>query len=498
MAQTWRSMHMVLISRVSALLNPALAPGAETDYLLQFTSETQLIPTFTSMISLVSVKLPKFIVKVLFPLVALLGIVTLVSVHSGVTGTALIEVLRAGANSTFGTGVMASGHRILPQNVVFQFIDTKNKQGPKEDVLKINTATYDEVMHQEILVPKDMDVSTIGVPEDPASYVRANATIMALVRNDEIRAIERTMRQFEKKFNSKFRYPYTFLNDEPFDEKFMARIRTFTQAEVNFVHIPPEVWNKPEWVDTDKEATNMDRLEKLNVAYAKKASYHNMCRFYSKSFYNLPEMQKYKYYWRIEPGVKFYTDLGYDVFKYLAHTQKLYGFTINLYDIDESIETLFPETIKFLNEGDNYKYVNENGAFQWITENQQNPKKARVANGYSTCHFWSNFEIADMDFYRGEAYSQWVEYLDRTGNFYYERWGDAPVHSLGLALFADKRRIHWFRDIGYWHAPYTNCPRTGNTRGCLVGKFDDSNHNLDQNCMATWIDYEAGDLGAIY
>lgn len=33
---------------------------------------------------------------------------------------------------------------------------------------------------------------------------------------------------------------------------------------------------------------------------------------------------------------------------------------------------------------------------------------------------WSNFEIADMDFWRGPAYTAFFDYLDATGGFYYE------------------------------------------------------------------------------
>jgi alpha 1,2-mannosyltransferase len=46
------------------------------------------------------------------------------------------------------------------------------------------------------------------------------------------------------------------------------------------------------------------------------------------------------------------------------------------------------------------------------------------------------------------------EYLDKAGGFYYERWGDAPVHSIGAALFAKKEQIHFFDDIGYRHEPF--------------------------------------------
>lgn len=107
---------------------------------------------------------------------------------------------------------------------------------------------------------------------------------------------------------------------------------------------------------------------------------------------------------------------------------------------------------------------------------------------------WSNFEIANMDFWRGEAYTKFFEYLENTGGFYYEvrfgisfrfvfadrlpftqRWGDAPVHSIAAALFTRKDQIHFFKDIGklwvilsrihnlsfagYKHAEFAHCPQ---------------------------------------
>lgn len=71
---------------------------------------------------------------------------------------------------------------------------------------------------------------------------------------------------------------------------------------------------------------------------------------------------------------------------------------------------------------------------------------------------WSNFEIADLDFWRGEAYSTYFEKLDSAGGFYYERWGDAPVHSIGAALLAPRDKLHFFHDIGYRHEPFEHCP----------------------------------------
>jgi hypothetical protein len=33
---------------------------------------------------------------------------------------------------------------------------------------------------------------------------------------------------------------------------------------------------------------------------------------------------------------------------------------------------------------------------------------------------WSNFEIADMDLWRSKAYSDYFDFLDEQGGFYYE------------------------------------------------------------------------------
>jgi alpha 1,2-mannosyltransferase len=39
---------------------------------------------------------------------------------------------------------------------------------------------------------------------------------------------------------------------------------------------------------------------------------------------------------------------------------------------------------------------------------------------YNACHFWSNFEIADLDFWRSDVYMKYFEFLDQKGGFYYE------------------------------------------------------------------------------
>ena len=40
---------------------------------------------------------------------------------------------------------------------------------------------------------------------------------------------------------------------------------------------------------------------------------------------------------------------------------------------------------------------------------------------YNMCHFWSNFEIARLDFFRSREYEEFFEMMDRSGGFWMER-----------------------------------------------------------------------------
>jgi mannosyltransferase len=178
------------------------------------------------------------------------------------------------------------------------------------------------------------------------------------------------------------------------------------------------------------------------VQYMDKLSYHQMCRWNSGMFSEHPALAEYQYYWRVEPNVHFFCNIDYDVFAWMQDHNKTYGFNINIYDSPDSVETLWPETKKFIQ--DHPEYVHENNAREWLEDGSRRPENFETAHGYSTCHFWSNFEIGDLAFWRSQKYRDYFNHLDRAGGFFYERWGDAPVHSVALGLFEDKSKIHWY------------------------------------------------------
>ncbi|ODQ82217.1 glycosyltransferase family 15 protein [Babjeviella inositovora NRRL Y-12698] len=358
----------------------------------------------------------------------------------------------------------------------------------RKEIIKDNMKHYTEFVLTKINEPKTGNL--VRGPAEKEEYVLANATLLVLVRNKELDGLIKTITQIEEKFNKKFHYPYTLINDEAFTDNFKKKVEEVASGKIEYVHLTPEEWGTPSHLDQKKIDRAFDMMEEQHIQYGTLLSYRHMCRFNSATFYNLPALKKYKWYWRFEPDTDYYCEIDYDLFKFMEDNDKTYGFTINLYDHPITVETLWRVTMEFVKE--HPEYVHPNGAFEWLTNDLQNPWHALFTGGYSGCHFWSNFEIGDMDFFRAEPYTKWMERLNENGGFYYERWGDAPVHSIGLGLFADKSKVHWFRDIGYRHGPYANCPNSDKCRGCRATEFGPESL-YTENCMAQWIDYSMVD-----
>ncbi|KAF8808933.1 glycosyl transferase [Phlegmacium glaucopus] len=273
---------------------------------------------------------------------------------------------------------------------------------------------------------------------------RANAVIVALVRNSDLAGITSTITQLERQFNEHFQYPYVLLNDVPFEQTFKDRVVKLTKSKVEFGFVPAEHWNQPEWIDETKASSARQRMHEEGVVYG--GQYRNMCRFFTGFWFRHELLAQYRYYWR--PDVKFYCDISYDPFL-LQKENKVYGFTISLYEFQSTITSLWGIVKAYI---DHYPtLLHPENALNFIS------KDAGVT--YNGCHFWSNFEIADFNFWRSDTYLGFFDFLDRSGGFYYERWGDAPIHSIAVSLFTHKNQIHFFNDIGYGHIPYQHCPQ---------------------------------------
>ncbi|KAJ7723714.1 glycolipid 2-alpha-mannosyltransferase-domain-containing protein [Mycena olivaceomarginata] len=393
---------------------------------------------------------------------------------------------------------------------------------------------------------------------------KANATIVMLARNGDINGV----------FNTRFGYPYVFLNEEPFSDEFKRSIFALTKNKVEFGLIPKEHWYQPDWIDEERARASRKKMEEEHVIYGGSVPYRNMCRFNSGFFFRHELLDKYRYYWRVEPDVRFFCTLSYDPFLFMQDESKKYGFTISLPEYGATIPTLWtavrefvaanPQHVLPLDEG-GMGFLSDDGGetyngchschnltplhawtWAWLETTSSSSTLGGGAGCFvslrcyvdasemlcfacsrahagrhapklsifplSLCFFslshlstrgyveltprkrivWSNFEIGDLDLWRGEAYRAFLRPFGFEGGdcsspppspspplpppsrlvpssppllppplfsspppsslsirrpavpshgFYYERWGDAPVHSIGAALFARKDQI---------------------------------------------------------
>ncbi|MCJ1446171.1 MAG: hypothetical protein MMC23_006676 [Stictis urceolatum] len=302
--------------------------------------------------------------------------------------------------------------------------------------------------------------------EPDVNAPRENAVIVMLARNDDAEKASETIASLEKHFNQWFQYPILFLNDVDWEQPFIDRLSKQTTGNVSFEVIPQEQWSYPGWIDQEKAKQSMKKQEARGMLYAGLESYHHMCRFNSGKFFDHPALKGYKWFWRVDSDIEFTCHITYDPFERMAASGKKYGYAMALWERGDTCPTLFREVDRYRKQ----RQLPYSGLFTALIEPSWGPLFFRKimswfagrnddGDKWSHCHFWSNFEIGDMDFFRSKPYRDYFDYLDRSGGFYFERWGDAPVHSFGAALLLEPHEVHWFEDLGYIHDNIQYCPQ---------------------------------------
>ncbi|GAA5908386.1 hypothetical protein JCM6882_007923 [Rhodosporidiobolus microsporus] len=315
-------------------------------------------------------------------------------------------------------------------------------------------------------------------------FKRANAALVALVRNSEREAMRDSMRHLESRFNKKYGYPWVFMNDEPFDEDFKKGVMSMTRSEIFFHTIPKEHWSYPSWINQTYAAEERQKMVNENVIYGGSESYRHMCRFNSGFFYRQKVLESFDWYWRVEPGVEFFCDIDYDPFVFMEANNKLYGFTVTLYEYRRTVESLWDVTREFARL--HPEHLHPDNAIRFLVDDE---KKGLQDGDWNLCHIWSNLEIGSLNLWRGKAYEDYFEFLEQKGGFFYERWGDAPVHTFGAFLLAPASGLHFFDDISYRHNPYTHCPSNADvlSKNGKCECYPENNFDYDgYSCYPRW------------
>ncbi|EGY19468.1 hypothetical protein VD0002_g8452 [Verticillium dahliae] len=332
-------------------------------------------------------------------------------------------------------------------------------------------------------------VFATGCLEPDTTKPRANAAFVVLARNKELDGVVQSIKSIERHFNRWYHYPYVFLNDDEFNSTFKETVTNYTSGTVEFGKVGPEMWGFPDWIDPKVAKEGIAKQGDNAVMYGGMESYHAMCRFYSGFFYKHELLQKYEWYWRLEPEISYFCDITYDPFLEMIAANKTYGFTIAVKELRETVPNIF----RYASAYKRKKGLKSKGLWEMFVEpiEETEPDTSKPKNlpedilkkgtkdksqepivddesmegeSYNMCHFWSNFEIARLSWFRSQEYEDFFQTMDRSGGFWMERWGDAPIHSLAAGALLGPGDIHYFRDFGYRHTTIQHCPANAPAR----------------------------------
>ncbi|RMZ85452.1 hypothetical protein DV737_g830, partial [Chaetothyriales sp. CBS 132003] len=280
-----------------------------------------------------------------------------------------------------------------------------------------------------------------------------------------------SMSQLEYHFNRHHHYPWHFFSEIAFTPAFINATSSATDAPTFYHLIPRAHWSMPNFISRHRFMQSLDYVGALGVGKGHMVSYRHMCRWNSRFFYRHPALRDYDYYWRVEPDVHFFCSIPYDPFALFAAFGFVYGFNMAILDDARSFPSLWPATRDFVAKNRHLLHPEADPA--WLFD--LDPVGGGIDSVYNNCQFFSNFELGDLNFFRGNyssssgskndnyyytmaAHDLYVRHLDHLGGFFYERFGDAPIHTLSVSLFAPRDRVWWFGDIGYQHDSTRHCP----------------------------------------
>lgn len=139
-----------------------------------------------------------------------------------------------------------------------------------------------------------------------------------------------------------------------------------------------------------------------------------------------------------------------DPFIKMAEANKTYGFTIAVKELKETVPNIFRYASAYKRNNN----LTSKGLWEMFIEDPPDPEEtqgeeksdaedplpaeilqtqpgdkgipdvdpeAMEGEKYNMCHFWSNFEIARLDWFRSKEYEAFFEMMDKSGGFWMER-----------------------------------------------------------------------------
>lgn len=276
-----------------------------------------------------------------------------------------------------------------------------------------------------------------------------NAAIFYLTQNTEVRRcyLKTSLYFLFRHGNAKFRYPVIILHEGDYDAKaqrdVLMSVRASCRSLVSFRALDQGDFELPPHIDREK----MERcIATKATPYWRNAKYRMMCRWWLVHF---PRYAAgYEYVMRLDDDSIIEEPIP-DLFEWAA--QKKLVYTSNMLHIDCGIccygmkaffEQRFPHKMEALKEAFMASEIPmravEFHPFRTLLSMTQDPlpEIGEKMTNYMPLIWYNNFFITRSDFWQRPDVQKTIEDIDKDGSIFYFRWGDAPLQTLLVTMYA--------------------------------------------------------------
>lgn len=274
-----------------------------------------------------------------------------------------------------------------------------------------------------------------------------NSAIFILTQNTIERKIylKTSLYFLFKNFNAKYKYPVIILHEGDYDstsqEEIMKSVREECKYLVSFQKLDINDFTIPTHIDMEKMQNS---IELQPVPYWRNAKYRSMCYFWIKNFNKYTK--DYEYIMRLDDDSIIEEPINMDLFD-LAKSKDM-NYMSNIIHIDCSIcnyemkdlfAQAFPDKFDKIKElfvehklDSNSPYFQNFKSLYKVLKGQEYDKGEVDLS--MPIMYYNNFCITKTSFWNTTEVQDIIDKIDKCGNIFYCRWGDAPLQTIIVTL----------------------------------------------------------------
>jgi len=253
-----------------------------------------------------------------------------------------------------------------------------------------------------------------------------------------------------KNFNSKYKYPIIILHEGDYDDnaknEILKSIREECRSLIFFNKLDPDDFKVPEHIDKDKMNKCIDTTP---VPYWRNERYRIMCYFWIRHFFKY--CKEYEYVMRLDDDSIIEENIDLDVFELLE--KKNLNYVSNIIHLDCSICNyemkdffidLFPDKKDKVQEmfidhiiDSSSEHFDKFKSFYKVLKNED--FLYDKVNLSMPVMYYNNFSITRPKIWNKKEVTNMIDEIDKNGNIFYCRWGDAPLQTIIMKLYDNTR-----------------------------------------------------------